>query len=122
MNFFGHAAVAAWQSPDRAFVLGSMLPDFATMIAAHPPAAAHAQMDAGIRFHHRTDEVFHRSLAFRELAGAAFAWLVARGARRASARAVAHVGVELALEGPLSRSATARDAYLAALDGAAESA
>jgi hypothetical protein len=120
MNYFGHAAVAVWQSQDRGFVLGSMLPDFATMIAAHPPAAAHLEIEAGMRFHHRTDEVFHRSVVFRELAASAFAWLTAHGVRRASARAVAHIGVELALEAPLARDEAARRAYLAALDGAAE--
>ena len=34
MNYLGHAAVATWRTSDRAFVLGAMLPDFATMIGA----------------------------------------------------------------------------------------
>ena len=34
MNFFGHSAVASWADTDPAFVLGSMLPDFESMLRA----------------------------------------------------------------------------------------
>ena len=122
MNYLGHAAVASWRSPDSAFVLGAMLPDFATMIRARPPATTHAGLDAGMRFHHRTDEVFHRSPAFVELTRSAFGWLLARGVERGRARAVAHVGVELLLDTCLLRDEPVRRAYLAALeDGAPRS-
>jgi hypothetical protein len=118
VNYLGHAAVASWRSRESAFVLGAMLPDFATMIGARPPTTAHAGLEAGMRFHHRTDEVFHRSAAFVELTRAAFAWLLARGVERGQARAVAHVGVELLLDAELTRDEPVRRAYLAAVESA----
>jgi len=117
MNYLGHAAVATWRSQDRAFVLGAMLPDLATMIGARPPATTHAGLDAGMRFHYRTDEVFHRSVGFRELTRSAFDWLLARAVERGRARAIAHVGVELLLDADLSQTEAVRRAYLAALHG-----
>lgn len=119
MNYLGHAAVASWRSPDSAFVLGAMLPDFATMIGTRPPTTAHAGIDGGMRFHYRTDEVFHRSTAFVDLTRSAFAWLLARGVERGRARAVAHVGVELLLDVELARDEPVQRAYLAAVASAA---
>jgi hypothetical protein len=119
LNYLGHAAVATWRSRDRAFVLGAMLPDFATMIGARPPTTTHAGLEAGMRFHYRTDEVFHRSAGFVELTRSAFAWLLARGVARGPARAVAHVGVELLLDAELSRDEPVRRAYLAAVESGA---
>jgi hypothetical protein len=118
VNFFGHAAVAAWQSPEPGFVLGAMLPDFAAMIGARPPNAEHAALAAGIRHHHFTDQVFHDAADFRGLVTEAFEDLLARGVRRGSARAVAHVGVEILLDGVLARDAASRRAYLGALGAA----
>ena len=122
MNYLGHAAVATWRTDDRAFVLGAMLPDFATMIGARPPGTTHAGIEAGLRFHYRTDEVFHRSAGFLELTRSAFAWLLARGVGRGRARAVAHVGVELLLDTCLARDEPVRRAYLAAIEGSARGA
>jgi hypothetical protein len=119
VNYLGHAAVATWRSQDRAFVLGAMLPDFATMIGARPPATTHVGLDAGIRFHYQTDEVFHRSAGFRELTRSAFDWLLAHGVERGRARAIAHVGVELLLDADLSRTEPVRRAYVDALHGGA---
>ena len=118
MNFFGHAVLAAWRDDARPFVLGAMLPDFAAMIRARPPATPDAAIAAGIEFHHRTDEAFHGSAAFLELSRVALEWLLARGVGRGSARAVAHIGVEMLLELPLARDARGQRAYLGALDGA----
>jgi hypothetical protein len=119
VNYLGHAAVATWCRQDRAFVLGAMLPDFATMIGSRLPTTAHAGLDDGIRFHYRTDEVFHRSAGFLELTRSAFDWLLARGVERGRARAIAHVGVELLLDADLSRAEPVRRAYVAALHGGA---
>ena len=119
MNYLGHAAVASWHSRDAAFVLGAMLPDFATMLGTRPPTTRHPGIGAGVRFHYRTDEVFHRSAGFVELTRTAFAWLLTRGLERGRARAVAHVGVELLLDAELSRDEPVRRAYLAAVEGAA---
>ena len=119
MNYLGHAAVATWLSQERAFVLGAMLPDFATMIGARPPATTHAGLESGMRFHYQTDEVFHRSAGFLELTRSAFDWLLARGVERGRARAIAHVGVELLLDADLSRAEPVQRAYVAALQGGA---
>ena len=119
MNYLGHAAVATWRSQDCAFVLGAMLPDFATMIGARPPATTHAGLESGMRFHYQTDEVFHRSAGFLELTRSAFDWLLARGVERGRARAIAHVGVELLLDADLAHAEPVRHAYVAALQGGA---
>jgi len=119
MNFFGHAAVAAWRSGDPSFVLGAMLPDFASMIRARPPETLGARLSAGVAFHHATDELFHDVVAFRELCGEGFEQLSAAGLARGSARAVAHVGVEILLDGVLADERAARRAYLTAIGEAA---
>ena len=90
MNFFGHTVLAVQRSAEPAFVLGAMLPDFATMIRARPPRTEHADIDSGMQFHWRTDEVFHRSTAFLTLTRRAVGWLSARGVRAGSALAVFH--------------------------------
>ena len=120
MNFFGHAVLASWRDEASPFVLGAMLPDFAAMIGARPPGATHGGIAAGIDFHHRTDDAFHRCASFLELSHAAFRWLIERGVGRGSARAVAHVGVEMLLELPLAADARGQRAYLGALDGAGD--
>jgi len=119
VNFFGHTVLAVKRTADPAFVLGSMVPDFATMIRARPPRAEHAGIDGGMQFHWRTDEVFHRAPAFLTLSHRAFAWLSARGVRDGSALAVAHVGVEILLDASLADDECAQRAYRAALEGAA---
>lgn len=119
MNFFGHTVVAVRRSADPAFVLGSMLPDFATMIQARPPSTDHAHIESGMQFHWRTDEVFHRAPAFLALTRQAVVWLSARGVRSGSALAVAHVGVEILLDSALTDDDRAQRAYRAALESAA---
>ncbi|MEB2325122.1 MAG: hypothetical protein OZ921_21590, partial [Sorangiineae bacterium] len=122
MDFFGHAAVASWHGAGTGLALGAMLPDFAGMILARPPPAAHSGITEGIRLHHRTDAVFHDAPAFRELSTRALEWLEDRGLRRGSARAIAHVGVEMLLDAAVADDAGARAAYLGALDEAREAA
>jgi hypothetical protein len=120
VNFFGHAAIACWHSPAPPFVLGAMLPDFAAMIRARPPDSLHEKVSSGIRFHHRTDHVFHDTPSFRALSAAAFTALSELGLRRGSARAVAHIGVEILIDAALARDSVARNAYLDALGAADE--
>jgi hypothetical protein len=120
MNFFGHALIAqrdeATRGPTRAeFVLGAMLPDFAAMLRARPPLAALAPLSAGISFHHRTDDAFHGSRAFLEFSRHASSFLSERGVSRGTARAVAHVGVELILDAAFARENGANEAYLSAV-------
>ena len=119
MNFFSHTVLAVRRSTAPAFVLGAMLPDFATMIRARPPRTVHTDIDSGMQFHWRTDEAFHRSAAFLALTHEAVGWLSARGVRSGSALAVAHVGVEILLDAALAGDDCAQQAYRAALEGAA---
>jgi len=122
VNFFGHTVLAVRRSTAPAFVLGAMLPDFATMIRARPPRTEHTDIDGGMQFHWRTDEAFHRSAAFLTLTRQAVGWLSARGVRSGSALAVAHVGVEVLLDAALAGDEYAQQAYRAALEGAAHDA
>ncbi|HET9625691.1 MAG TPA: hypothetical protein VFP84_30205 [Kofleriaceae bacterium] len=113
MNFFGHAAIASESAPG--VVLGAMLPDFATMCGGRIEGSADADVTAGIALHHATDAVFHQLPAvlglMRELDDRLRAAACARGPRRA----VAHIGVELLLDGLLVAEPAYRAAYLAAL-------
>jgi hypothetical protein len=122
MNFFGHAAVAAWLCgpDDGGAALGAMLPDFAGMVGARAPSARDARITAGIELHHRTDAAFHRLPGFVTLQRELDHRLGDAGCRRGPARATAHIGVELLLDGALSGDGDARVAYLAALEVDAE--
>ena len=120
MNFFGHALIAQRSEATRGavrpeFVLGSMLPDFASMLRARLPSTTEAVVGAGLRFHHVTDDAFHGSRAFLEFSGQASSFLSGHGLSRGSARAVAHVGVELLLDAALVDD-RANEAYLSAIE------
>jgi hypothetical protein len=115
VNFFGHAAVACWRSNAPGFVLGSMLPDFWGMTRTRPVELADDDLARGVAFHHETDRVFHDAPTFVELSRGARVALSALGLARGSALAVAHIGVEIVLDGVLARDARARDAYARAL-------
>ncbi|HEY3664442.1 MAG TPA: hypothetical protein VGL19_00525 [Polyangiaceae bacterium] len=120
MNFFGHALIAQRREATRGlvraeFVLGSMLPDFASMLRLRPPRASLEALARGLAFHHLTDEAFHGSHSFLEFSAEASSYLTSRGLSRGSARAVAHVGVELLLDSALATS-SANEAYLSAIE------
>ena len=65
---------------------------------------------AGLRFHHLTDEAFHGSRSFLEFSGQALSYLSRHGLPRGSARAVAHVGVELLLDTAFAAEISANEA------------
>jgi hypothetical protein len=115
MNFFGHATLAARFSDRPEFVVGAMLPDFSNMLGLGKPCAQDSVLAAGIHFHHITDRAFHDLAIFRRLCREATVVMGARGVARGTARAVAHVGVELLLDDALAESAAARSAYVAGL-------
>jgi hypothetical protein len=122
MNFFGHAWVAlrdeARRGPVRAeFVLGAMLPDFASMLRTRPPSVSRPALQAGVAFHHLTDDAFHGAQSFLEFSREASRFLSERGLSRGSARAVAHVGVELLLDAAFAGEPGANEAYLSAIAG-----
>jgi hypothetical protein len=116
MNFFGHAAIAGRFETNPVFALGAMLPDFCGMLGLRTPTPAPGPLAEGVRFHHLTDLAFHELSAFRALNRAACAELAERGVRRGTARAVAHVGVELLLDAELAENEAARALYFAALN------
>ena len=116
MNFFGHAVVASWQDGRARHLLGSMLPDFETMVRVAVTEVRDADIQRGIDLHHRTDEAFHRSPTFLAFCGHAIDELTGAGVRRGTARAVGHIGSEMFLDGWLAREQAHIDAYLAALE------
>lgn len=98
-----------------AFVVGSMLPDFASMLRAKVPTSESREVTEGIAFHHATDEAFHGAPSFLEASSASFAWLTDASMDRGSARAIAHVGVEILLDRTLAGEGERRAGYMASL-------
>ncbi|MBA3393195.1 MAG: hypothetical protein H0T89_11145 [Deltaproteobacteria bacterium] len=117
MNFFGHAAVASWSSTAPGVVLGAMLPDFATMSGARiaNDGAHGSDVATGIALHHATDATFHRLPVVTGLMRELDALLDDGGCARGPRRAVAHIGVELLLDGVLVDDPSYREAYARAL-------
>jgi hypothetical protein len=118
VNYFGHAAVATWlprPPDDGGAALGAMLPDFAGMIRARLDAPDDADVAVGVALHHATDAAFHAAppvvATMRELDDR----LARAGCARGPRRAVAHVGVELLLDGVLVDEAAYRASYLAGI-------
>ena len=103
MNFVGHALVATWWSREPSFVLGAMLPDLVNMLGTRVPPTVHPPVELGVGLHYRTDVAFHAAPAFQHLVAEARRRLDAFGLRRGSARAAAHVGVELLLDNVVAR-------------------
>lgn len=115
MNFFGHAVVAGWADKEALHLLGSMLPDFESMVQVPLLAVHDSEVRRGVALHHRTDEVFHRTPTFLALCGQALDALTSAGVRRGTARAVSHVGSEMFLDGWLAGTPEHVDGYLGAL-------
>jgi hypothetical protein len=114
--------VALWQQHEPERVLGSMLPDFAGMagtrlLASVQPAESQrlSAVREGIALHHRTDEVFHATPIFVSLQQETLDALAAQGIPRGTARAVAHVGTEMFIDGELVRASEVAEAYTRAL-------
>lgn len=116
MNYFGHSVLAAKSGGSPPFVLGAMLPDLVSMARAGRVRFTHDVVQAGVRFHHRTDEVFHSSGAFRALEHAVLSELTQAGVRKGPSRATAHLGVEFLFDAALLASADALPSYQAALE------
>lgn len=115
VNFFGHAVVASWHSSEPGFILGSMLPDFATMIGDRVPEVSHQELESGVDFHHATDRVFHDSPTFRRLEREARGVLRELGVSRPSALAIGHIGVEMLLDASLATDEPGVAGYTRAL-------
>ena len=117
MNFFGHAAVASWSTDSPAVLLGAMVPDFATMSGARLATDGDHEPDLarGIAIHHATDATFHRLPVVTALMRDLDTLLEDRNCARGPRRAVAHIGVELLLDGVLVDTPAYRTAYTRAL-------
>ncbi|MGE0397899.1 MAG: hypothetical protein AB7T06_14465 [Kofleriaceae bacterium] len=112
VNYFGHAAVASWSNRRGGFPLGAMLPDFSTMIGVRVNGTPDADVAEGIALHHTTDKVFHSLPAVTALMRDLDARLERGGCARGPRRAVAHIGVELLLDGVLVKDPEYREAYM----------
>lgn len=93
-----------------------MLPDLLHLGDLEPPAGVSGTVRDGLAFHLHTDAVFHAAPTFRRLLVDEGGRLLAAGLRRGPHRAAAHVGLELLLDGILSRRPGVMEAYNRALD------
>ena len=92
-----------------------MLPDFAGMCGARLGDTADVDLAAGIALHHATDAAFHRLAPVVALMRELDERLERLGCARGPRRAVAHVGVELLLDGVLVAEPAYRASYLAGI-------
>ena len=114
VNYFGHAAVASWSAPPASgggTILGAMLPDFESMTGARVASTTDEAVQAGIDVHHATDAAFHKLPAATALMRELDERHAAAGCARGPRLAVAHVGVELLLDGILVGDASYADAF-----------
>jgi len=103
VNFVGHIAVGleAGRDPEAPlFLVGTALPDFASMARARLGRADGALGD-GIATHHAADHAFHAQAWFIDVERDVRASLSLDGLPDGAARACAHVGPELLLDGAL---------------------
>ena len=111
VNFAAHAAVAARCSPAVDVRLGAVLPDISAILGVRLRRPNEA-LDAGIATHYATDSAFHASGWFTNQMKICSTRLQAAGVGRGPARAAAHVGVELLLDGAvLANDDTFRDVW-----------
>ena len=99
VNFLSHAVLAAARHDDAAYVLGSMLPDFASMAGLRIRHIEHHELARGVEFHHAGDDAFHGAPIFLDMMGDARDELEDDGVSMGAAMAVSHVGLELLLDG-----------------------
>ena len=121
VNFFGHAVAACWQDSAPGFVLGAMLPDFASMCGATLVQVNNSEIAAGVAWHHKTDRWFHELAGFCQWTNRLALEMRERGLARGPSRGAAHVGVELLLDDWLAGDPAAHSAYSAAIAAGAPS-
>ena len=116
MNIAGHVAVAMRLAPDAPRVwLGAALPDLGAMGRFRLMGETHdVDVAAGIALHHATDDAFHRHPTFTEAMARLRRALADDGVARGPARAVAHVGPELLIDGQLLTDSNVSEAVDAA--------
>jgi hypothetical protein len=116
VNYFGHAAVASWRQGRGGLSLGAMLPDFSTMCGARVSGSDDEDVAEGITLHHATDSAFHGAPAVTGLMRELDERLERGGCARGPRRAVAHIGVELLLDGVLVENDEYRDSYMLGIE------
>jgi hypothetical protein len=111
VNLVGHVAVAVRRGPpgSAAYLAGSMLPDLAAMARVRLGPTV-GDLGAGVAVHHATDAVFHSSPWFNDRSQALRDELLDAGVDRGAARACAHAGLEMLLDGALVTDARVRRA------------
>jgi hypothetical protein len=103
VNFVGHIATGLRIGDDPVapeFLVGTALPDFAAMGRTRL-GAADGRLGDGIALHHATDQAFHAESWFLDFERELRALLREDGLPDGAARACAHVGPELLLDGAL---------------------
>ena len=116
VNYFGHAAVASWRQGRGGLPLGAMLPDFSTMCGARVSGSDDEDVAEGIALHHSTDSAFHGAPVVTGLMRELDERLERGGCARGPRRAVAHIGVELLLDGVLVDNDEYRDSYMLGIE------
>jgi hypothetical protein len=104
VNFVGHIAAGLRAGGDREaplFLVGTALPDFASMARARLLHTANGALGEGMAMHHAVDHAFHAQEWFVDLERELRASLSQDGLPDGAARACAHVGPELLLDGAL---------------------
>lgn len=101
MNLVGHVAAALPDGPTPEFLAGCVLPDVAAICRVRIDGAAFRPVAAGVAFHHECDHAFHASPWFNEENVRLRDALLAVGVDRGAARASAHAGLEMLLDGAL---------------------
>ncbi len=116
MNIAGHVAVAVRLAPASPRVwLGAALPDLGAMGRFRLMGnTSDPEVTAGIALHHATDDAFHRHPTFTKAMARLRSDLASDGVGRGPARAVAHVGPELLIDGHLLAVPEVADAVEAA--------
>ena len=103
MNFVGHIATglrATSADAPGAFIIGTALPDFASM-AKLRLTERHGALAEGIAVHHSTDRAFHSHEWFLDVVSTLRESLRCDGLPDGASRACAHVAPELLLDGVL---------------------
>lgn len=116
LNYFGHACVTSQLEDDPRIVYGSMLPDFCGMAKAGPCKSADPKTSQGVSLHYEVDRHFHSAPLFLQYMARGAAELRQEGLSKGAARAIAHVGVELLLDGIYMETSAFCDPYLRALE------
>ncbi len=105
MNFVAHLVVATsatGAAADSDLAAGAVIPDLASMAGVRfDRSTMPASVVEGVMVHHRTDDAFHDSAWFVDVLRTDVPALEAAGLPRGAARACAHVGAELLLDGVL---------------------